>query len=133
MESKAMNRFNNKMILTLIAFFLLIFYFIFYNQSTVLSIGERNMCKAKSKALDIEFSGVLIRKYKDKSDHLKKKVKIISNRGGFESSFLTSEMSGFFEELIEGDSLIKEMNSLEVRIFRGENHLNYFLDYMCPD
>ena len=90
------------------------------------------MCKAQAKALNVEFSGVLIRKYEDSSDHLKRKVEISSDKEIYKSSFLASEVSGFYEEVLVGDSLIKEKNSLEVKVIRGNIQKSYFLDYMCP-
>ncbi|MEM0940474.1 MAG: hypothetical protein AAF600_10110 [Bacteroidota bacterium] len=128
-----MTTLRSKIVLTGIGILFLVFYLIFYRDSTVLLVSQKNMCRAKSKALDVEFSGVLIRKYEDRSDHLKKKVEISSNGGIYKSSFLASEVGGFFEKLIEGDSLVKEKNSLEVRIFRDENRLNYLLDFMCSE
>ena len=120
------------MALTGIGLFFLIIYLNFFHQDTVLSVSQKNMCKAKTKALNVEFSGVLIRKYEDSSDHFKRKVEISSDEGIYKSSFLASEVSGFYEEILAGDSLIKGKNSLDVKVFRGNIQQSYFLDYICP-
>lgn len=126
-----MNSLKSKFLITGIGLLFLIFYLVFFHQEALLSVSQKNMCKAKSKALNVGFSGILIRKYEDSSDHLKRKVEIMTNNGIFKSSFLASEVSGFYEEILVGDTLIKEKNSLEIEVIRSNDTLRYFLDYMC--
>ena len=123
---------NSYWILTGVGLLFLVVYFLFFHQTDFKSIRSRSMCKDKEKALNIEFSGVLIRKYEDKWDHLVKKVEIGSGEDLMKSSFLENEVSGLFGKIRVGDTLFKRKNSLEVIVIDGGDSISYFLDYRCP-
>lgn len=89
------------------------------------------MCKAKAKAEREVFNGVLQRKFKDEYDHLIEKLEIKSGDNVLRTSFLANDVSGFYDILIVGDSLVKEKNSISVTVYRNGKINIHTLDYLC--
>ncbi len=123
---------KNKLKLTIIPVSLFLVFIVFFYDGVVLNVASSNMCKAHKKAVKISLDGLLTKKYRDSNDHMVKKLEIRLADGEIvRTSFLASEVSGFFDKIELGDSIIKNEGSLDVLLFRDEKKYVYTLDYMC--
>lgn len=82
--------------------------------------------------MEIEFKGILNKKYLDDKNHMAKTIEMLNGDKKFISTFLTLEQSNFFKVIKEGDSLVKEKESLNMKVVRNSQETDYLLDFMCP-
>ena len=111
---------------------LLIFYFFSFDKWTE-SVLKSNMCKAKEKAIKVKLDGIVVKKYRNKRDHMVETVEINSVDKHIKSTFLANEVSGFYDQISVGDSLIKDEESLKIQLINNGVSRMFLLDYMCKD
>ena len=77
-----------------------------------------------------EYSGVVTEKYIDQDQHMYEKV-VLKKDQGSEVILTDWETSGFFDFLKVGDSISKNPNSLQVKIWRNNRDTIYNLEFYC--
>ena len=118
----------NLILLPIAIAFLLIFYLFFY-EGTMENSAKRGMCRAKERALNINFSGTLSKKYIDNRNHLNETIVISLSGNNFITTFLAAEQSGFYDKIDLGDSLTKKTGSLRVFVHHNGLTREYLLDF----
>ena len=120
-------------ILTIIGLLLfLIFYLLYFDQWTE-NTRKSNMCKAKQKALSVNLNGTIQKRYRNKRNHMVETIEINSIDKNIRSTFLANEVSGFFDIISVGDSLIKDEGSLKIKVISNGIQKTFLLNYMCKD
>ena len=76
------------------------------------------------------YSGVITEKYVDQDQHMYEKVNL-DKKPGTDIILLDGETSGFFDYLKVGDTISKESNSLQVKVWRNYKETIYNLDFYC--
>ena len=76
------------------------------------------------------YSGVVLKRYIDRANHMEKTVKINSTHGE-KNIFLTFDKSLLFDKIKVGDSIIKQSGSYDVLIKRSEKEFTVQIDYKC--
>lgn len=121
-------------LLTLIA---ICFYFIsnfskdIFEKKFLPSLREESLCETMRIAKNESFRGVLIKKFKDKKNHNYKTALINQNGELLESTIFVLDETDAYDYLKEGDSIIKEENSLLVKISRHTERNEFELYYGC--
>ena len=96
-------------------------------------IRKQGTCKeAENKEFHIEYNGVVIKKYIDKTNHNFEIIEI-GNKDQIQKIMMDWDKSGLFEYVKEEDSIIKELNSLEVKVYRNKIVTTFIIDYQCED
>ena len=77
-----------------------------------------------------QYSGIVTDKYIDQDQHMYEKV-VLNTDLGTEVVLTDWETSGFYDFLKIGDSISKNPNSLEVKIWRNNRDTIYNLKFYC--
>ena len=86
-------------------------------------MGADWRCKDEKFAKEQEFAGILNEKYRNKWMSNIKTIEISSDTSTFKSTFMRNDVSGIFDKLNIGDSLIKKSGNLNVQVYRDDNLL----------
>ena len=78
------------------------------------------------------YTGTITRIFVDHDQHMYKKV-VLNKSVGSEVVLMNWDSSGLFEYLKVGDSVAKETETLEVKIWRNNTDTLYNLTYKCID
>lgn len=85
----------------------------------------------KEKYLNIEYKGIVVRKFEDKENHAI--PTLIIREKNQEKIFSTfRDFGGLYAYAQIADSIIKEKGTLEVRIVRDKNDTTINMDFNCP-
>ena len=79
------------------------------------------------------YNGVVIKKYIDKNNHNYKIVEIKGLDRQVHKELMDWDKSGLFEYIEKGDSIVKELNTLKVSVFRDKVEFFFLIDYKCRD
>ncbi len=77
------------------------------------------------------YKGIVLKKYIDNENHNYKIVEI--QNGRIHKELMDWDKSGLFEFVQKGDSILKELNTLEVKVFRNNVKTTFIIDYGCSD
>jgi hypothetical protein len=92
---------------------------------------QKIRCEAKNVAIEEEISGIVIKSFRDKENHIIKTVEFESFGKVKRSLILDLEVSGIHAELEEGDSIFKPKGQLNFYLFRNGNTRELMLDFDC--
>jgi hypothetical protein len=92
---------------------------------------QKIRCEAKEEAKKEEISGIVIKSFRDKENHIIKTVEFESFGKLKKSLILDLEVSGIHEELVEGDSIFKPQGQLKFFLIRDGNTRELMLDFEC--
>lgn len=94
----------------------------------------KDHCKEAYKLLESkEIKGIMISKYLDKANHAFKTIELRTNIS-VEKWVIDADKSGLYQYILEGDSLVKQSDSYEVRLYRdGVYNRTFIMDYKCDD
>ena len=107
-----------------IIFIILVIIIIIYS-----NYSNRNYCIKYLK--ELEFNGILTKKYIDKKQHNYPMIELYSLRNPRQQINLDLDQSGMFNYVETGDSLIKISGELKVLIYRGTKDTTYYLYNRC--
>lgn len=93
-------------------------------------MGMSYPCRMNKRVLPSSYSGVVTKKYKDKSDHNSPTLLLEANSKRTRISYLKPP---FYNQILLGDSLIKIENTLELTIIRNDSMFNLSLDHGCEN
>ncbi|MBI3142048.1 MAG: hypothetical protein HYZ16_04410 [Bacteroidetes bacterium] len=88
-----------------------------------------NNCRAHNQFVNSSFEGVVEDKYRDRNAHLYPTIKLTNDRRRF--VFHSIEKSAFYDFVEQGDSLLKEKGSMDVRLIRSNIDTVITIDYGC--
>lgn len=115
-----------KLIYTLVALSIGIVWFYF-------QIKKQGTCQdAEKMELNVEYNGIMLKKYIDKSNHLFEIIEI-GNKNRIQKIMLDWDESGMYEFVEIGDSIVKELNTLEVKVFRKNAKTTFIINYGCSN
>ena len=87
-------------------------------------------CNYLEKMSRISFSGIIDSKQVDTKNPNNNKI-FFHTLNKKDSLYLVIDRSGLIEYIEIGDSIYKEVNSLDVLVRRGNNNVTYRIDYDC--
>ncbi len=130
-----MIRFNRKFLIALILFPIIFFLLRGLGIPNLENSLNKRRCDKESEIRKVYLDGIITRIYIDTDNHNHRVIYVRDKFGKEEKSLLFNiEGSGLFELLMEGDSILKPINSLTIIakrdslvIFDGE------LDYNCQE
>jgi hypothetical protein len=124
---------NNKQSnrLKIISFFLMIgtlifFVFIAKKQS------KEDCINLKEQYRNVEYKGVIDKKFKDRKNHSAKTIIIEENEKN-KVFRRYRDISGLYEYARVGDSIYKPKGSLKAKVIRGEKSIVFTIDLNCDD
>ncbi len=88
-------------------------------------------CKARDRASKDIISGIFVKSYRDGGNHNIKTLEYESLGKIKKSLILDFEVSGVYEELVEGDSIFKPKGQLKFFLIRDGNTRELMLDFDC--
>lgn len=94
---------------------------------------QLDKCRWSRNMKEKAFSGVVIKKFKDESEHYFPTIMIdqIGEKSSIKIEF-QNELSGFYNFVKEGDTLHKESDTLQIVVARNNNQrVNKTLSYGC--
>ncbi len=92
---------------------------------------QKIRCEAKETAIEEEISGIIIKSFRDKENHIIKTVEFES-RGKLKKSLIFDlEVSGIHSELAVGDSIFKPKGQLNLFLIRDGISRELMLDFDC--
>lgn len=88
-------------------------------------------CVFKSNSIkQIFINGIIVKKFKDESDHNMKKITILNKNNDFNIA-VQGDQSGLYDFINIGDSIYKEKNSMEATIVRDSVKKAFIIDFGC--
>lgn len=87
--------------------------------------NEEFVCSKYNSFKHLEINGVVKEKLIDKNDHDNRIVIYADRKGDIRKINLSFDMSNLFTDVIAGDTILKEINSAEVKV----NNRMYKIDY----
>lgn len=117
--------------------FLVMGFYVIYNVIMPILPGSQedvlneSRCKSEKRAVEGHVAGVLTRKFLDKSSHMWKTIEYSIGNHVNQSLILLNDQSGAYDFILPGDSIIKELNSLELKVTRNGNTKVFMLDFGC--
>lgn len=88
-------------------------------------------CNDMKMARDENIKGVVVTKTRDSRNHMWKTVEYSNTTGIHQTLIFRNDESGAYEFLLQGDSILKDYNSLELIILRDTIVTKYQLNYGC--
>jgi hypothetical protein len=94
--------------------------------------SKNELChKAYKKIRSIEYNGKIINTYLDYNNHAIPTYEVIEDNDNVIKITDFRDMSGLFEYIEVGDSIIKYKNSYTVSVFRKNQKMDFILNYNC--
>ncbi len=109
----------------------LVLFFIFFKDDYLVQSTSEGRCKAEKYATNIEISGIVEKKYRNKWMNNIETLKINQSGEILRFTFLDNDVSGLFDILNVGDSIVKPKGDLAVLIIRDGKVNQYRLEYNC--
>lgn len=93
---------------------------------------NESRCRSEKRAMEEDITGILIRKFMDKSSHMWETIEYSNPDKSLQSSVIfLNDQSGAYDFIEPGDSIVKELNSLNFKIIRDGNTRVFTLDFDC--
>jgi hypothetical protein len=102
--------------------------FLFVSKERIMK--EAN-CRDEKLAMGDKIIGILSKKYRDEENHMWKTIEYSNQSESFKSIIFLNETSGAFDFILPGDSIFKDLNSLEFKVIREGVVKVYKLNYGC--
>jgi hypothetical protein len=93
----------------------IIIYVVFFKVLPYLTDKNRG-CYIHKKVCDQSFSSRVIRKFVDSANHANETITFIGKDNKEEKMIFTPEFNGMYDSINEGDSIIKEKNSIYYKV-----------------
>ena len=98
----------------------------------VISRNIKGCDEAYLEFYDLSFNGLVLKKYIDHSNHALKTIDLkYSNDITWSIVYFNFDYSGLYEYIQEYDSIVKRENSYRVTVYRGDNTIEFDVDYQC--
>jgi hypothetical protein len=94
-------------------------------------IVNRSNCNDEEMSKNESIKGLVVKKIRDNYSHMWKTVEYSDLNGSHQTLIFRNDESKAYDFLVAGDSIVKEANSLELKILRDGNVKLYNLDYGC--
>ncbi|MFW6020444.1 MAG: hypothetical protein ACOCPM_07670 [Bacteroidales bacterium] len=96
-------------------------------------------CRNEERILEAQWKSNVLKKFIDSTEHNYPTIVIFEYDTIFkkvvnweeELVFFDHEKSGFYDYVRVGDSIIKEKNSMDIRVIRGNKDTVFTIDYGC--
>lgn len=93
---------------------------------------NESRCRSEKRAAEEQIAGVLTNKFLDKSSHMWETIEYSNfDRSKRTSLVFLNDQSGAYDFILPGDSIIKNLNSLELKVIRDGNTKVFILDFGC--
>ncbi len=110
----------------------IIFWFFFKDKfSNIKSEANKMNCTMKEQIKNQSIKGLIFLKYNDQRKL--RRFKYVSGFDSIDSDIFVLEMSDSYKYLSVGDSVIKEMKSLEFKVVREGKDTIFVLSYLCKE
>lgn len=118
----------------IIIFVLLVSFFIIMR-----TCSKSPQCRNEERILEAQWKSNVLKKFIDSTEHNYPTIVIFEYDTIFkkvvnweeELVFFDHEKSGFYDYVRVGDSIIKEKNSMDIRVIRGNKDTVFTIDYGC--
>lgn len=125
---------SSAIIVMVICIISILFLFLFRSipEHFFVSFTQSSLCQTEMEATLTDLHGVMIRKYLDWDNHGYKTILLKSEGDTIKSTILVLEKSGGYDYLLEGDSVVKNKNTLRLTVHRkGLDEREFELRYGC--
>lgn len=95
------------------------------------AIVNRSNCNDAEMATNESIDGVVTQKIRDNQNHMWKTIEYSNSSGSHQTLIFRNDESGAYEFLMQGDSIFKDTNSLELKVVRDTIMTKYLLNYGC--
>lgn len=93
---------------------------------------NESRCRSEKRAVEEHIEGVLNNKFLDTSSHMWETIEFSNfNKAKRTSLVFLNDQSGAYDFIVPGDSIIKELNSLELKVTRNGKTKVFILDFDC--
>lgn len=93
---------------------------------------NESRCRSEKRAMEEDVTGVLTNKFLDKSSHMWETIEYSNSDKSHRTSLVfLNDQSGAYDFIAPGDSIIKDFNSLELKVIRDGSTRVFILDFDC--
>jgi hypothetical protein len=92
---------------------------------------EEGQCRDSLKSLDVKISGRVLNKYRDKRNHYMRMLEFTSGNATLKTDILMNDGSGAYDFIAPGDSVVKDLRSMQLQVIRDGNLQTFILSFGC--